>query len=67
MLPTLSTWQRAAISRICAKTLLSSAVFSRRKVQTVSWSGCVSAHNSRTATFSWVLRSICRLENTPVA
>ena len=33
----------------------------------LSWSGCRSAHSSRTATFSWVSRSMRRLLKVPVA
>jgi hypothetical protein len=50
--PTFSTPQPAASSNTCAKNAPNSAAFYRRNVHNVSWSGWVSAHNKRTATFS---------------
>jgi hypothetical protein len=44
--------QLAASSSTWAKARESRAAFLRRKTQSVSWSGCVSAQSRRTAPFS---------------
>lgn len=56
----------AASSNTWLKALSSSGPFSRRNVQIVSWSGCVSAHNTRVATLSYVDNSMLLLEKTPL-